>query len=66
MGMVQVVAAVRLALYHVGQLQRAGGAIQRFWQAQETDVMCQEMLQQADLMEPAPKLLLQVGRLHLL
>ena len=59
---VQMTAAVRMALYHLGQLQRAGMSVKRFWQdgCKEVDTLCDEMLQQADRMEPAPKLLQQV------
>eukprot|EP00892_Ulva_mutabilis_P000035 jgi/Ulvmu1/10031/UM059_0080.1 len=62
----QMAAAVRLALYHVGQLQlqQDGGCegdVRRFWEddGRETEALCEEMQRQAALMEPAPKLLLQ-------
>jgi len=62
----QVAAAVRMALYHVGQLQMRDRRVQRFWQDEgwEVEALCAEMLRQADVMEPAPKLLLQVRPLN--
>lgn len=57
----QVAAAVRLALYHVGQLEMCAGKVQRMWLEEgELEALCDEMLCQAALMEPSPKLLLQV------
>lgn len=54
-------AAVRSALYHVGQLERQEGRVQRVWERQEDmDNLCEEMIHQAELMEPAPKRLLEV------
>ena len=62
----QVAAAVRMALYHVGQLQMRDRRVQRFWldEGWEVEALCAEMLRQADVMEPAPKLLLQVRPLN--
>lgn len=61
MSWVQVVAAVRMVLYHMGQLEKHEGSVRRVWEKDE-DVasLCEEMLRLADLMKPAPKLLLQV------
>ena len=57
----QVAAAVRSVLYHVGQLETHKRQVQRMWvREEEVEALCEEMLRQAALMEPAPKLLLQV------
>jgi len=50
-----------MVLYHTGQLSGTGSRVERFWQdSGEVEALCEEMLRQADRMEPAPKLLLQV------
>lgn len=58
---VQVTAAVRMVLYHMGQLESRGGHVRRMWEdRKDLNALCEEMLRHAELMKPAPKLLLQV------
>lgn len=58
----QVTCAVRLAMQHVGPLERHGGELRRVWKGsdEEYDALCGEMLALADVLRPAPKRLLEV------
>ena len=57
-----MVAAVRMALYQMGQLTRVESTVKRLWQSSSNELhaLCGEMMHLAETMAPAPKLLLQV------